>query len=260
MKTRRFLTILAAVLMLCLVFTSCDLINGGKNPGAAHFCPECGKCLDADCTLETCVEKCEGHHFCITCGLCADEECTEETCTEKCPGHEEPAHECEHACPECGKCIHYVCEEDACTEKCEGHEEAPATSAEETFAIVASAGTLSSSKTSVSWSSANFNFVAEKGTNNNNPRVTDTDHFRIYQGNNFSITGKAGEKITKVVFTALNASYAEVLATSLNANNGYTATVNGSTVTLVIANGTTSVTFTTTAQTRINNIVVTYEK
>ena len=121
MKTRRFLTILAAVLMLCLVFTSCDLINGGKNPGAAHFCPECGKCLDADCTLETCVEKCEGHHFCTTCGLCADEECTEETCTEKCPGHEEPAHECEHACPECGKCIHYVCEEDACTEKCEGH-------------------------------------------------------------------------------------------------------------------------------------------
>lgn len=131
---------------------------------------------------------------------------------------------------------------------------------EETFAIVANAGVLSSDSTSVSWSSENFTYVAEKGTNNNNPRVSDTDHFRIYQGNNFSITGKAGEKITKVVFTTLSASYAEVLATSLNQTAGYTATVDGSVVTVVIEGGTTSVTFTTTAQTRVNNIVVTYEK
>ncbi len=172
-------------------------------------------------------------------------------------GSETPAPEHTHTvCDECGKCT----AEDCTGEKCEGHEEAPATSAEETFAIVASAGTLSSSKTSVSWSSANFNFVAEKGTNNNNPRVTDTDHFRIYQGNNFSITGKNGEKITKVVFTTLSASYADVLATSLNNVDGYTATVSDKVVTVVIANGTTSVAFTTTAQTRVNNIVVTYEK
>lgn len=131
---------------------------------------------------------------------------------------------------------------------------------EETFAIVANAGVLSSDSTSVSWSSENFTYVAEKGTNNNNPRVSDTDHFRIYQGNNFSITGKAGEKITKVVFTTLSASYAEVLATSLNQTAGYTATVDGSVVTVVIEGGTASVTFTTTAQTRVNNIVVTYEK
>ena len=130
---------------------------------------------------------------------------------------------------------------------------------EESVNIVAKAGALSADSTSISWTSDNFNFVAEKGSNNNNPRTSDTDHFRIYQGNIFTISGKDGEKMTKIVFTATSESYATVLATSLT-TSGYTATATGSTVTLEIADGATTVTFTTTAQTRINNVVITYTK
>ena len=130
---------------------------------------------------------------------------------------------------------------------------------EESVNIVANAGALSADSTSISWTSDNFNFVAEKGSNNNNPRTSDTDHFRIYQGNIFTISGKDGEKMTKIVFTATSESYATVLATSLT-TSGYTATATGSTVTVEIADGATTVTFTTTAQTRINNVVITYTK
>ena len=133
MKTRRLLTILATVLMLCMVFTSCDLINGGKVTDDEHLCSECGKCLDADCTEEACTEKCPGHeepaheceHACEICGKCIHYVCEEDACADKCPGHDEPAHECEHVCAECGKCTDSECEDAACADKCEC-EEAPA--------------------------------------------------------------------------------------------------------------------------------------
>jgi len=140
MKTRRILTILAAVLMLCLAFTSCDLLPGGKNPTehvCESVCGECGKCLDAECTEDACAEKCEGHevvdptpdpepnpnpdpepthtceHACETCGKCTDAECNDAVCAEKCPTH----HTCEHACETCGKCTDAECNDAVCAEK-----------------------------------------------------------------------------------------------------------------------------------------------
>ncbi len=129
----------------------------------------------------------------------------------------------------------------------------------ETAAILANTGTLAADSKSISWESTNFTFVAEKGTNTNAIRVSDSDHFRIYQGNNFSISGKNGEKISKIVFNTLSDSYATVLVNSLTAA-GYTATANGKVVTLVASTAVTSVAFTTTAQTRVSSIEVFYTK
>ena len=75
-------------------------VAGSETP-APHecesVCPDCGKCLDAECTETACTEKCQGH-----------------TVT--------PApHECESVCPDCGKCLDAECTEDACAEKCPGH-------------------------------------------------------------------------------------------------------------------------------------------
>ena len=82
----------------CFLFEQSSSSSNDSTP-AAHICesvcPECEKCLDAECTEDACAEKCEGH---------------------------EPAHECESVCPECGKCLDVECTEDACAEKCEGHE------------------------------------------------------------------------------------------------------------------------------------------
>ena len=42
---------------------------------------------------------------CPECGKCLNKECTQEACKEKCPGHDEtPEHVCGHKCPTCGKC------------------------------------------------------------------------------------------------------------------------------------------------------------
>ncbi len=129
----------------------------------------------------------------------------------------------------------------------------------ESASIIANTGTLSADSLSISWASNNFNFVNEKGTNTNAIRTSDSDHFRIYKGNQFTISGKNGENISKIVFTATSSDYATVLVESLEAA-GYTATADGKIVTLTVATAVTSVTFATTAQTRISAIEVTYTK
>ena len=128
----------------------------------------------------------------------------------------------------------------------------------ESMSIVANAGTLSSDSLSISWTGTAFTFTAQKGTNNNAIRTSDSDHFRVYQGNNVIISGNNGAKLAKVVFTCTSSSYAEVMVKSANTAEGVTATASGSVVTLVLAENVESITYSTTAQTRINNIEVTY--
>ena len=109
-----------------------------KLPAPAHkcdsVCPECGKCLDANCKEAACVNKCKGHavepaheceSVCSECGKCLDKACTESDCVDKCEGHV-PTHTCESVCPECGKCLDKTCDESVCAEKCEGHAVEPA--------------------------------------------------------------------------------------------------------------------------------------
>ena len=128
----------------------------------------------------------------------------------------------------------------------------------ESLSIAASAGTSSSDSLSISWTGTNFTLTAQKGTNNNAIRVSDNDHFRVYKGNNVIISGNNGAKLAKVVFTCTSNSYAEVMVESANTAEGVTATASGSVVTLVLTENVDSITYSTTAQTRINNIEVTY--
>ena len=126
--------------------------------------------------------------------------------------------------------------------------------ADETIAITAASGTCADPSVSISWAGEKFTVTAYKGTNNNNIRTSDSDHFRVYQGNDLKI---AGTGITKVVITAVNESYATVLAGSLT-SAGATAVADGSNVVVTVTEGTLDeIAFTTTAQARINNIVVT---
>lgn len=120
--------LLVFVLALSFVLTAC-VVDEHK---CTSKCPECGKCLNKECTQEACKEKCPGHeekpehvcgHKCPTCGKCTDTTCTDPVCADKCPGHEPtpPAHECTSKCPVCGKCTNKDCTEEVCKDKCQGH-------------------------------------------------------------------------------------------------------------------------------------------
>ena len=134
-----------------------------------------------------------------------------------------------------------------------------ATIVDETFNIAASAGTLASDSLSISWASDHFNFVGKKANSTTAIRTSDSDHFRVYQGSEFSISGKNGEKITKVVITVTASNYASILADSL-ATNGVTATVDGTVVTLTIDGGSIdAIEFSATAQFRVKSFVISYK-
>ena len=130
---------------------------------------------------------------------------------------------------------------------------------EESFSISASAGTLASDSLSISWSSDHFNFVGKKANSSTAIRTSDSDHFRVYQGSEFSISGKNGEKITKVVITVTESKYASVLVQSL-VSNGVTATADGSVITLTIDGGSIdTIVFSATAQFRVKSFVISYK-
>ena len=105
-----------------------------ENPHECEsVCPECGKCLDAECTEAACSAKCQGHKpphecesVCEECGKCLDSSCEESACSEKCHGHA-PDHVCESVCEECGKCTDETCDADVCLDKCQGHADNSAT-------------------------------------------------------------------------------------------------------------------------------------
>ena len=122
--------------------------------------------------------------------------------------------------------------------------------------MIASAGALASDALTISWESDSFKVVVAKGTNNNAIRTSDSDHFRVYQDNNMTISGS---KMTKVVITCTSADYATVCAGSLS-TTGVTATVDGTVVTLTVSGTLDSIEVGATAQWRCNNIEVTYQK
>ncbi len=80
---------------------------------------------------------------------------------------------------------------------------------------------------------------------------------RVYASHSFMISPKEGYTITSVVITANSGSYANAVGGSGLTN--CTKDVNSSTVTLTPTDGTATVGFTNTAQSRLNYIVVNYE-
>ena len=123
------------------------------------------------------------------------------------------------------------------------------------LAVTAATGTLAADSLSISWTNDVVTFTAEKGTQNNAIRTSDTDHFRVYQGNvaTFSV---ANGTIKQIVITCTSGSYATVCTNSLT-EAGYTAVADGNVVTVTVE-GASSITFSASAQWRFNNVEVTY--
>ena len=130
MRKNKIVVVMLLVFVLALSFVLTACVTDEHQ--CTSKCPECGKCLNKECTQEACKEKCPGHeekpehvcgHKCPTCGKCTDTTCTDPVCADKCPGHEPtpPAHECTSKCPVCGKCTNKDCTEEACKDKCQGH-------------------------------------------------------------------------------------------------------------------------------------------
>lgn len=131
MRKNKIVAVMLLVFVLALSFVLTACVTDEHQ--CTSKCPECGKCLNKECTQEACKEKCPGHeekpehvcgHKCPTCGKCTDTTCTDPVCADKCPGHEPtpPAHECTSKCPVCGKCTNKDCTEEVCKDKCQGHE------------------------------------------------------------------------------------------------------------------------------------------
>ena len=130
MRKNKIVAVMLLVFVLALSFVLTACVTDEHK--CTSKCPECGKCLNKECTQEACKEKCPGHeekpehvcgHKCPTCGKCTDTTCTDPVCADKCPGHEPtpPAHECTSKCPVCGKCTNKDCTEEVCKDKCQGH-------------------------------------------------------------------------------------------------------------------------------------------
>ena len=124
MRKNKIVAVMLLVFVLALSFVLTACVTDEHQ--CTSKCPECGKCLNKECTQEACKEKCPGHdetpeHVCG--GKCTDATCTDPVCADKCPGHEPtpPAHECTSKCPVCGKCTNKDCTEEVCKDKCQGH-------------------------------------------------------------------------------------------------------------------------------------------
>ena len=129
----------------------------------------------------------------------------------------------------------------------------PSAPASEAIAIAGTTGTLSSDSSSISWTGTSATVTNKKGSTA--IRTSDSDHYRIYSGSTVTISSEYS--IKTVVITATSGSYASVINDSLT-NSGHTVTVSGSTITIELAEPATSITFTASAQTRINNVVVNF--
>ena len=124
----------------------------------------------------------------------------------------------------------------------------------ESLNVYASTGSLENKV--ITWEGTNFTFQNAQGSTS--IRTSDTDHYRIYANSGITIAVNDSYKLTEVVITATSTSYAEVLKTSIE-NAGYTATISGSVVTVTFAEGQKEMTFTASAQIRINTVEVFYK-
>ena len=130
--------------------------------------------------------------------------------------------------------------------------------ATDTMTIYANKGTTGTETISWTSTSGNVTFTNNKASSSTAIRTSDSDHYRVYANSQVVISGNDGAKITTVVITCTSGTYATAMMNGLT-SAGYTATVNGSTVTVTV-DSLDNITFTVSAQTRLNKIAVTYLK
>ena len=121
----------------------------------------------------------------------------------------------------------------------------------ETMNIYANKGTTGTN--TISWTSGNITVTNNKASSSTAIRTSDSDHFRVYQGNKTTISAA---NITKIVITITESKYVSACKASLEAA-GYNVTTDGNTVS-VIFDSVNSIEFTASAQWRLSSITVTY--
>jgi hypothetical protein len=134
-----------------------------------------------------------------------------------------------------------------------GEEGGEETTAGEKFAIAASKGTLAADSETISWASENFTILVEKDNSITAIRVTDEDHFRLYQDSKMTITAAEGKKIAKVIITCTGNKN---LAAESIVTEGVTFAIEGTVATLTAGAGVDAIVIDAVAQTRISSIEV----
>lgn len=141
--------------------------------------------------------------------------------------------------------------------------------AEETITVKASSSTATISLGSANWTAAADSKSAtlthdvltmvysQSESTTTMENGLSSDHIRLHQGKELTITPVTGKSISKLVFTVTENKYATPLKNSTWTNAA--ATSSGTTVTVTVADPSKPVTVKATAQSRIKTVVVTYE-
>lgn len=129
---------------------------------------------------------------------------------------------------------------------------------EATLNIFANTGKLDGKV--ITWTSGDVTVSNAQASSSTPIRTSDTDHYRLYQNSQFTISVTGGA-IKEIVITASSGSYATVLVNSFT-KAGFTATASGSTVTVTITAADVAIVDvpSMTAQSRIKTVKVTYMK
>ena len=106
---------------------------------------------------------------------------------------------------------------------------------------------------SISWTNGDFSVVNQKSSSSTAIRTSDTDHFRLYVGNTFTVSGGA---MTKVVINCVSGY--PINDSTNKVNDGWTVTANGTAITYTATNGSADeLTITIGKQSRIQSVVIT---
>lgn len=167
----------------------------------------------------------------------------------------------DHNCDNCDETAISDCKDDNGDNKCDicsaNMSDAPVVEEHKvTMDIFANKGTLANKV--ITWTSGDVTVSNAQASSTTAIRTSDSDHYRIYQDSKFIISADGGA-IKQIVITCTTSSYANVLVTSANKVSGLSATASGSTVTITVSSAE-SVTISLSAQVRVKNIAVTYEK
>ena len=137
---------------------------------------------------------------------------------------------------------------------CQQPENATSQTATVTVSVIANTGVLNGD--TISWTSGDISVIDQKGGSNSDIRTSDSDHFRVYAYNDFTVSTSNG-KLTEVVINCTSSTYAEKCLSSMTAK-GYTATQNEKVITITLDGTLDSITCNAVAQFRIDSVKVTY--
>ena len=223
---------------------SCGALNHVHTPGADATCTEPQTCTECGAELNPALGHTEEKDSavapdCINKGLTEGSHCS--VCGAVLVAQKEVAATGTHTYDANGNCTGVGCDAT----------KPSSVTANQT--IYANKGTLANKV--ITWTGDNFTVSNAQASSSTAIRTSDSDHFRVYANSQLTITATNGT-LTKVVITCTSGSYATAMKTSAT-NAGYTATVSGSVVTITV-NNEQSITFTASAQTRLNEVEVTY--